>query len=62
MDLYLHDLAIHPGTVRTGLSAPFTAPGRGFAPEESAAKLLQVLDTADETGVFLDYAGQTIPW
>jgi NAD(P)-dependent dehydrogenase (short-subunit alcohol dehydrogenase family) len=55
-------LAIHPGTVRTGLSAPFTAPGRGFAPEESAAKLLQVLDTADETGVFLDYAGQTIPW
>lgn len=55
-------LALHPGTVRTGLSAPFTAPGQGFAPEDAAAKLLQVMECATETGVFLDHAGHTIPW
>lgn len=55
-------LVLHPGTVRTGLSAPFTAPGQGFTPEEAAEKLLRAMDTAGETGLFLDYAGATIPW
>jgi len=55
-------LALHPGTVRTGLSAQFTAPGQGFSPEEAAVKLVQVMDAATESGVFLDHAGKTIPW
>ncbi len=55
-------LALHPGTVRTGLSAPFTAPDQGISAAESAAALLAVMAGATESGVFLDYAGRTIPW
>jgi len=55
-------LALHPGTVHTRLSAPFTAEGQGFGAEEAAVRLLQVIDTATETGVFLDYAGKRVPW
>jgi NAD(P)-dependent dehydrogenase (short-subunit alcohol dehydrogenase family) len=55
-------LALHPGTVRTRLSAPFTQPDQGMTPDESAFRLLQVMDTATQTGVFLDYAGNSIPW
>ncbi len=55
-------LALHPGTVRTGLSAPFTAPEQGSTPEDSAARLLAVMDGATETGVFLDQSGKTVPW
>ncbi len=55
-------LALHPGTVRTPLSAPFTAPDQGLLPEESAARLLAVMDGAAQSGVFLDYAGAEIAW
>jgi len=55
-------LALHPGTVRTGLSAPFTAPDQGFTPAESAARLLATLDAATATGSFLDYDGLAILW
>jgi NAD(P)-dependent dehydrogenase (short-subunit alcohol dehydrogenase family) len=55
-------LALHPNTVRTGLSAPFTKPGQGITPAESAALLLRVMRTATESGAFLDYDGRTIPW
>lgn len=50
--------ALHPGTVATDLSAPFqrgVAADRLFAPERSAAHLLDVLDrltTADSGGHF----------
>ena len=55
-------LALHPGTVRTGLSAGFTAPSQGLTPEQSAARLLAVMDGATETGVFLDQDGSTVAW
>jgi NAD(P)-dependent dehydrogenase (short-subunit alcohol dehydrogenase family) len=55
-------LALHPGTVRTALSGPFTKPDQGFAAEESAARLVRVMDAATESGVFLDYAGKVVPW
>ncbi len=55
-------LALHPGTVRTGLSAPFTGPDQGIRPEEAAHRLLTTMDTATQSGVFLDNAGQPIPW
>jgi NAD(P)-dependent dehydrogenase (short-subunit alcohol dehydrogenase family) len=55
-------LALHPGTVRTALSAPFTGPDQGMTAEESALRLLQVIESATQSGVFLDYAGKTIPW
>ena len=55
-------LAMHPGTVRTGLSEPFTGPDQGITPHEAAMRLLATMDAATETGCFLDNAGQTIPW
>jgi len=55
-------LALHPGTVRTGLSAPFIGPDQGMRAEESASCLLRVMDAATQSGVFLDHAGKTIPW
>jgi NAD(P)-dependent dehydrogenase (short-subunit alcohol dehydrogenase family) len=60
-------LALHPGTVNTGLSAPFQGgvPGeRLFAPAFSAARLLDVIDRRgpeDSGGVF-DWADQPVPW
>ncbi len=55
-------LALHPGTVRTRLSAAFTSPEQGLTPEESAARLLAVMDAATESGVFLDQNGAVVPW
>ena len=55
-------LALHPGTVRSPLSAPFTAPDQGVTPAEAALNLLRVMDQATETGIFLDQHGAVIPW
>ncbi len=55
-------LALHPGTVRTGLSAAFTAPGHGMGADEAASRLLAVMDKASESGCFLDYEGRPVPW
>ncbi|MEL6978896.1 MAG: SDR family NAD(P)-dependent oxidoreductase [Pseudomonadota bacterium] len=60
--------ALHPGTVESPLSAPFRPGGAAepgiFGADESAARLLSVLDqlTAAESGGFFDYAGAPIPW
>ncbi len=57
-------LALHPGTVETRLSEPFRGKRDLFTPEESAAKMLRVIDDAgpDRTGSFLAYDGKAIPW
>ena len=55
-------LALHPGTVRTGLSDPFTSPDQGIAPSEAANLLFATMDAATQTGAFLDNAGNIIPW
>ena len=55
-------LALHPGTVRTGLSAPFTAADQGMTAAEAARLLLLVMDRATESGVFLDYGGAVVAW
>lgn len=60
-------LALHPGTVDTGLSAPFQAavPGeRLFTPAFSAGRLLDVIDRRgpeDSGGVF-DWSNKPVPW
>jgi NAD(P)-dependent dehydrogenase (short-subunit alcohol dehydrogenase family) len=54
-------LALHPGTVRTRLSTPIVG-AAGLPPAEAAAKLLQVIEKATETGTFLDQNGKTVPW
>lgn len=58
-------LALHPGTVDTGLSRPFARTGLDVqTPEQSAARLLDVIDRARaaDTGSFLSYSGDRLPW
>ncbi len=58
-------VALHPGTVRTQLSDPFTKDGLEVqTPQTSAARLLGVMDglTADQSGGFFDHLGLPIPW
>ena len=58
-------VALHPGTVDTGLSAPFAKSGLQVQPPERAAKrLLTVLAglTVEDSGEFFDYRGEHLPW
>jgi len=60
-------LALHPGTVDTGLSRPFqanVAADKLFTPEYAAARLLEVIAarTPADTGTFRAWDGQTIQW
>ena len=58
-------VALHPGTVDTGLSAPFAKTGlevRG--PAEAAEQLLAVLEglAPAQSGGFYDWRGDPVPW
>ena len=60
-------VVMQPGTVNTQLSAPFqgnVADGQLFSPAYSAECLLEVLSgmSADKSGSFVDWAGESIPW
>jgi len=60
-------VVMQPGTVDTQLSAPFqgnVAEGHLFSPAYSAECLLEVLSgmTAAQSGSFVDWAGESIPW
>jgi NAD(P)-dependent dehydrogenase (short-subunit alcohol dehydrogenase family) len=58
-------MALHPGTVDTGLSKPFAKAGLEVqTPEAAAGQLLWVIDTADnsQTGGFFSYTGERLPW
>ena len=58
-------VALHPGTVDTGLSASFAKSGLTVhTPAEAAANLCGVLRglTPADNGGFLDWQGQTLPW
>ncbi len=58
-------VALHPGTVDTGLSAPFAKAGLEVRPAGQAAeRLLRVIDrlAAADTGGFFDHRGARLPW
>ena len=58
-------VALHPGTVATGLSAPFRTQGPGVHdPGTAAAKLIAVLEALPPTasGGFFDAEGKPVPW
>jgi NAD(P)-dependent dehydrogenase (short-subunit alcohol dehydrogenase family) len=58
-------IALHPGTVATPLSAPFSAPDlEVHSPAAAARHLLAVVGqlTADANGGFFDWRGQPVPW
>ena len=60
-------ISLHPGTVESGLSAPFAGnvpEGKLFTPEYSTTGMLNVVDkaTADDTGKVFAYDGVELPY
>ena len=60
-------VALHPGTVQTRLSAPFSrnlAAGQAVPPDTCAANLLRVIDrlTPSDSGCLLAWDGSVIPY
>lgn len=57
-------IAVHPGTVDTQLSAPFSSGHKRFEPDNAARRILEMLDglTPDRTGGFFAYDGTAITW
>lgn len=58
-------VALHPGTVRTDLSAPFVSEDRdAVTPPQSAENLLRVIEglNATDTGGFFDWRGERVEW
>jgi NAD(P)-dependent dehydrogenase (short-subunit alcohol dehydrogenase family) len=57
-------LALHPGTVASALSRPFKGDQIGRTPRDATSDMLQVLlnVTSNDTGKFLSYQGEEIPW
>ena len=58
---------LHPGTTDTDLSKPFQSfvpKEQLFSPERAAGHLIDVLlaQTPENTGQFLAWDGQVIPW
>ena len=56
--------ALHPGTVRTDLTAKYAGNHPTVSPDEAAANLLAVIDglTPADTGGFFAWDGKPIPW
>ena len=56
--------SLHPGTVSTRLSDPFSSGRERLSPEQSASSLLRVLDglKPEESGTFWDYRGEPVDW
>jgi NAD(P)-dependent dehydrogenase (short-subunit alcohol dehydrogenase family) len=58
-------VSLHPGTVHSRLSAPFTKSGLHVRPASDAAfDLLKVIDglQPSQSGEFFDYRGEPLPW
>jgi NAD(P)-dependent dehydrogenase (short-subunit alcohol dehydrogenase family) len=58
-------VALHPGTVDTGLSSPFAKSGLDLqTPDEAAQRLLSVIDalTPTHSGGFFNHRGEPLPW
>lgn len=60
-------VSLHPGTVDTPLSKPFSAqvpPEKLFSPERAASQLLEVIAglQAADSGRFIAWDGSDIPW
>ena len=59
--------ALHPGTVESGLSAPFAsrvAPEKLFTPDYSVACMASVLERLgpEDSGGYWSWNGERLPW
>lgn len=57
-------VAIHPGTVRTPMTAKYVGNHPAVAPATAGQNILSVLSTLSpaDTGQFFDWQGETVPW
>ena len=57
-------VSIHPGTVSSKLSKPFIGKKEVQTPEESAKKIINLLEnlTTQDSGLLLDYKNDIIPF
>lgn len=57
-------VALHPGTVATAFTEKYLGRHPAVTPAEAAANLLTVMDglTAEDTGLFFDWAGKRVAW
>ena len=57
-------VALHPGTVATGLSAAYLARYPAQSPQQAAENLIGVIETRrpSDSGGFFDWAGAAVPW
>ncbi len=57
-------VALHPGTVASALSKPFKGDAIGRPADQAAAQMLAVIDslTPADSGSFVAYDGQRLPW
>lgn len=51
-------ISVHPGWVKTDMGGK-EAP---VMPEESAKGIMDIVENVEESGVFLDYTGKSLPW
>jgi short-subunit dehydrogenase len=57
-------IAMHPGTVNSGLSKPFRGEQIGRPPEDAVADMFRVIKNlqAEDSGAFITYSGEKLPW
>jgi NAD(P)-dependent dehydrogenase (short-subunit alcohol dehydrogenase family) len=57
-------IALHPGTVNSGLSQPFRGQQIGRDPMDAVNDMFNVLANVDkeDSGSFLTYSGEKLPW
>lgn len=57
-------IALHPGTVKSNLSQPFRGQQIGRDPLEAVSDMFHVLENVkkEDSGSFLTYAGEKLPW
>jgi hypothetical protein len=57
-------VALHPGTVNSGLSQPFRGQQIGRDPAEAVGNMFHVLENIkkEDSGSFLTYSGEKLPW
>ena len=57
-------IALHPGTVNSGLSQPFRGQQIGRDPLEAVTDMFNVLANInkEDSGSFLTYSGKKLPW
>ena len=57
-------VAMHPGTVNSGLSKPFRGEQIGRPAQDAVADMFQVIENLrkEDSGSFVSYSGEKLPW